>query len=288
VCLIALAVDAPGPWLLAMAANRDEFHDRQAVPAAWWEETAAGVLAGRDLQAGGTWLGLRRAAADSSLRIAALTNLRPGLMPPAPVPSDREAPPSRGGLVAGFLAASAGPAAFLEDMAPPAGSYAGFNLLAIESPDPGKVVDAWYLNNLPGSVPRRLEAGLHVLSNAVLGVEWPKTRRLGDAMAGVLEGHSNEARGAAAVGEDADARLGRALMEALADRTTAPDADLPDTGLERGRERLLSAPFIVDDHYGTRCSTVLVVSRSGHVYFAEQSFGPRGRPAGSVVQSFRR
>jgi uncharacterized protein with NRDE domain len=288
VCLIALAVDAPGPWLLAMAANRDEFHDRPAVPAAWWEGTSQGVLAGRDLLAGGTWLGLRRGAGDSKLRIAALTNLRPGLMPPAPVLPNLQTPPSRGGLVAAFLCGSTTPAPFLENMVPLAGSYAGFNLLAIELPDSGKVVEAWYLNNLPGSRPRRLGGGVHVLSNAVLGVEWPKTRLLADAMTRVLEQHSDIASGSTATSEDADVRLGDALLEALADRRMAPDADLPDTGLDRSRERLLSAPFIVDDAYGTRCSTVLVVSRTGHVYFAERSFGPGARRTGSVAESFRR
>ena len=287
-CLIALAVDLPGPWLLAMAANRDEFHDRPAIPAAWWGGTEEGVLAGRDLQAGGTWLGLRRCPGDFSLRIAALTNLRPGLMPPAPVLPNRETPPSRGGLVAGFLSASADPAAFLDAMTPLAGSYAGFNLLSIALPHPGKVVDAGYLNNLPGSRPRRLEAGLHVLSNAVLGVEWPKTRLLADAMAGIMEEHSGGARGSTAMDDDTDVQLGQALLEALADRTTAPDADLPHTGLEKSRERLLSAPFIVDDAYGTRCSTVLVISRTGHVYFAERSFDPGGRRTGTVVESFSR
>jgi uncharacterized protein with NRDE domain len=310
VCLIALAVDMPGPWLLAIAANRDEFHDRQAAPAAYWGADADAVLAGKDLQAGGTWLGLRRAADDSSLRIAALTNLRPGLMPAAaPLPA-LPTPPSRGGLVAGFLSGATGPAAFLQELAPAAGTYAGFNLLAVQVQDPGTQADAWYLNNLPESRPLRLEPGLHVVSNATLAVEWPKTRRLREAMSGLLAAHGRNARrSAASVGRgtslagtgasvgagtpsageaDADQALAEALLGALSDRTPAPDSDLPSTGLDRRRERLLSAPFIVDDHYGTRCSTVLLVARDGGVFFSERSFGPGGRLSGTVVHRFTR
>lgn len=291
-CLIALAVDTPGPWLLAVAANRDEFHDRHAAPAAWWDGPANGVLAGRDLQAGGTWLGLRRAADDASLRIGALTNLRPGLMPAAALPpAGPTPPPSRGRLVADFLTLATDPAAFLRKLLPSAGGYAGFNLLAaqVQVQAGSASVDAWYMNNLPGSQPLRLDAGLHVVSNATLSVEWPKTRLLRDAMHRLLDLHHREAqrrKPSNGAGTTTDQRLGEALFDALADRTLAPETDLPKTGLDSRRERLLSAPFIVDDHYGTRCSTVLLVSREGRVFFAERSFGPGGRPAGTVVEQF--
>ncbi|MBA3478949.1 MAG: NRDE family protein [Lautropia sp.] len=302
-CLIGIAVDWPGPWLLVVAANRDEFHDRQAAPASWWNapDAAAGpeqatVFGGRDLQGGGTWLGLRRAA-HASLRVGALTNLRPGLMPaPALPPPGRPAvPPSRGNLVAGYLSSRADPATFLRNLDPPPGAYAGFNLLAIALGGRGGGIDTGYLNNLPGSQVRRLAAGIHVLSNATLDVPWPKTRRLQAAMTAALGGVTVAVTGAAPRGATAatvaadagnEARLATTLLAALGDRTEAGEADLPRTGLDRDRERLLSAPFIVDDHYGTRCSTVLVVDREGRVYFAERSFGPGGRLLGMVTERF--
>jgi uncharacterized protein with NRDE domain len=326
VCLIGIAVDVPGPWLLAVAANRDEFHDRHAAPAAYWDNAEIGLLAGKDLQAGGTWLGLTRGADGRSLRIGALTNLRPGLMPAGAVPPTGLTP-SRGRLVAGFLTTATDPESFLRNLVPTAGDYAGFNLLAVKVQDGGAGVDAWYMNNLPDLVPRHLGPGLHVVSNATLSIEWPKTRLLRAAMADWLDvrpevqrppsttrageradsddrvagagagahghGHTGaHAHGHAAAdarvgpGAGADQRLAEALLAALADRSQAPDADLPTTGLDDRRERLLSAPFIVDDHYGTRCSTVILVSRDGRVFFAERSFGPGGRPAGTVIEQF--
>jgi uncharacterized protein with NRDE domain len=308
-CLIAVAVEPPGPWLLVVAANRDEFHDRAAAPAAYWtegrddrrERSSLGVFAGRDLQGGGTWLGMRRCADDAVLRIGALTNLRPGLMPAPAVPpaAGLLVPPSRGRLVADYLAAEVDPGAFLAALQPSPQAYAGFNLLTIRLQAAGPAADAWYLNNLPGSRPRRLAAGLHLVSNATLDVPWPKTRRLQAAMTRALVGpHDPDSHDTdsdqASHGEDprpghpapALQALERALLDALADPAPAPEAELPQTGLERERERLLSAPFIVDDHYGTRCSTVIGVCRSGQVFYAERSFGPGGRLLGTVRERF--
>lgn len=289
-CLIGLAIDVPGPWLLVLAANRDEFHDRHAAPAAYWgsdDGARPGVLAGRDLQGGGTWLGLRQCG--DGLRVAALTNLRPGLMPTPPelatlatlstvagrqdgsVPA--VVPPSRGQLVAEFLRAEASPSAFLRDLQPAPNAYAGFNLLALAlcgGATTRPTVDAWYLNNLPDGDGRALGSGIHLLSNATINVAWPKTDRLRRALS-------------TALGERLDAAglCGR-LFDALADRTPAGIDELPRTGLDLAREHLLSAPFIVDDHYGTRCSSVLVVSRTGEAIFCERSFGPGGRALGTV------
>ena len=282
-CLISVAIDTPGPWLLVVAANRDEFHDRHAAAAAYWNGTPQSIFAGRDLQGGGTWLGMRRADGDRGLRIGALTNLRPGLMPPPEVPAPAGVvPPSRGGLVAGYLAGRLEPSAFLETLDPPADAYAGFNFLAMQVPAAANGVDACYLNNLPRSSPRRLLPGVHVVSNATLDVEWPKTRRLRDAMVRALDA---EADRNAAGDESRFEGLEKRLFEALADRTTAPAASMPRTGLEPERERLLSAPFIVDDHYGTRCSTVIAISRAGSLFFTERRFGPGGCAIGTVRES---
>jgi uncharacterized protein with NRDE domain len=299
VCLIALAIQPPGPWLLVVAANRDEFHDRHAAPASWWRDRDATgqdrhppILAGRDLQGGGTWLGMRRGAQPRSLRIAALTNLRPGLMPPRGLPPEPDSlptatpavPPSRGRLVADFLAGDQPPADFLRTLSPAPAAYAGFNLLAIETSCHDGVADAWYVNNLPGSMPRSLTTGLHVLSNATLGVPWPKTRLLGNALQAALANEAAPTGGTPAAGADDAACLVETLMAALGDRTPADVAALPATGLDPTRERLLSAPFIADDHYGTRCSTVLLVGRDGKVLFTERSFGPGGAVRATVTE----
>lgn len=274
-CLIAVAVDPPGPWSFVLAANRDEFHDRHAAPAAWWAAPDDDIFGGRDLQAGGSWLALRRLPGSGGLRLAALTNLRPGLMPSPPPAGAGAAPPSRGGLVSAFLRAEEPASHWLANLDPSPQSYAGFNLLAVASKDHGEGtrVDAGYLNNLPGSRPQALDAGIHALSNATLDVPWPKTRRLHEGFGAAL----------AASGEDA-VRLAELLLQVLSDRTPAPATELPATGLDPARERLLSAPFIVDEHYGTRASTVVVVARRGDVFFVERSFGPRGRLLDTVTQ----
>jgi uncharacterized protein with NRDE domain len=274
VCLIAIAVDTPGPWLLVVAANRDEFHDRHAAPATWWSGTRHRILAGRDLQGGGTWLGLQLSADARRLRVAALTNLRPGLMPAPQAPAPELVPPSRGGLVAGLLESDDAPLSFLRTLEPPPSAYAGFNLLAARL-DRDDGVEVGYLNNLPGTLPRRLAGGVHALSNATLDVEWPKTRLLARALEAAI----------ADAAADADS-LTTALLEALADRRPAPAAELPRTGLDPAREQLLSAPFIVDAHYGTRCSTVVAVGRDGTVSFTERRFGPAGGELGTVRERF--
>ena len=275
-CLIAVAVDPPGPWSFVLAANRDEFHDRHAAPAAWWAAPDDDIFGGRDLQAGGSWLALRRLPGSGGLRLAALTNLRPGLMPSPPPAGAGAAPPSRGGLVSAFLRADEPPGRWMSRLQPPPQAYAGFNLIAAAIHGRGGAarVDVGYLNNLPDGALRPLGRGSHALSNATLGVSWPKTDRLLAGLDAAL----------AAAGGDAD-RLAERLLQALSDRTPAPDSELPSTGLDPARERLLSAPFIVDEHYGTRASTVVVVARGGGVLFVERSFGPRGRPLGTVAEN---
>lgn len=317
-CLIGLAIDPPGPWLLVVAANRDEFHDRRTAPAAYWHSGERGLLAGKDLQGGGTWLGLRRSPADDSIRIAALTNMQPGLVPEPTVQlaSRPAVPPSRGQLVTGFLRTNTKPERFLRNLDPPAGAYAAFNLLAVTVHRPvarkgtgaATGTDAWYLNNLPATQPCRLGAGVHLVSNATLDVAWPKTTLLRVALTGALGSLRRESapapaatdvgQGAAgfpdaagahdaagsheAAGSHDPQRLCERLFDALDERTLTDDPDLPRTGLDH----LLSAPFIVDDHYGTRCSTVVLVSRAGQVLFCERSFGPGGRRLGTVTERF--
>ncbi|MGE0801807.1 MAG: NRDE family protein [Lautropia sp.] len=260
-CLIGFALDPPGPWALVIAANRDEYHQRASEPAHWWP--GGTLFAGRDRVAGGTWLGLARTG--SELRIGALTNIRPGLRRGSAVSG---AMPSRGTLVTGWLNSVATPGDFLAALAGDAGDYAGFNLLAIRFRAASHALAAGYLDNAATPAqPRALAAGVYAVSNATIDVPWPKTRRIGAAIGGALASH--------ATGGDA-ARLASDLFDALADRHPAVPVDLPSTGLDAARERLLSSIFIVDPVYGTRCSTVIVVGRDGRTWFEERSFGPDG------------
>lgn len=247
-CLVAVALDAHPRYALAIAANRDELHARDARPAHWWSE---GWLAGRDLAAGGTWFGVRPDG-----RWALVTNVR------EPGRKDADAR-SRGGLVTGALATGSLDG-FVATLEAEGARYNGYNLLA------GDVGGARWTSNRGGE-PRAIVSGVSALSNAALDTPWPKVRRLSAAL-----------RNWAAGGDD---RLDP-LFDALADRELAPDGELPSTGVPLDWERRLSAPFIVGDGYGTRCSTVLVVTRDGAARFVERSFDAAGRLTGVVDERF--
>ena len=146
-CLIVLGWRALPDFPLVVAANRDEFHRRPASPAAFWEDSPA-ILAGRDLQARGTWMGVSRSG-----RFAAVTNYRGATEP--------SAPQSRGALVVDFLAGKASPGGYVEELAKAKGSYSGFNLLVADEKE------LWWMSNRDGE-PRRLEPGIYGLGNLLL------------------------------------------------------------------------------------------------------------------------
>ena len=236
-----------------VAANRDEYHARAAARARWWDE---GWLAGRDLAAGGTWLGVTRAG-----RWALLTNVRD----PSRFAADA---PSRGGLVTQVLAAQGSAGAALAAIVAAGANHNGFNLLA------GDLADAHWGTN------RELRAhglapGVHGISNARLDTPWPKVVRSKAAVAAWCAAGGS---GAAEV---------ETLFAILGARQAAAERDLPHTGIPLAQEQLLSAPFIVSDAYGTRCSTVLAITNEGEARFIERSFDPAGAPAGEVEFRFR-
>ena len=252
-CLVVVALAAHPRYALVVAANRDEFHARTALPAHWGAlPPYAGMLAGRDVAAGGTWMGVRR---DGCW--ALVTNVREGRR------NDAQAP-SRGELVPGILGTATAPPLALAAIAAKAATYNGFNLLA------GNAESATWMSNRDPRT-RTLAQGLHGLSNARLDTPWPKVLRTRGALAAW-----------AARGDDDLAPV----FAALADRVQAKDEDLPATGVPLDRERLLSAPFIVSADYGTRCSTVLTIAHSGDARFIERSFDARGSPTGEVEFEF--
>lgn len=254
-CLAVLALDAHPRYPVVLAANRDEFYTRPATPAAWGsaDDGFASILAGRDLMAGGTWLGVHRSG-----RFAFVTNVRQGT---GRDPAAR----SRGELVPRVLHDRRRLADAFADVAHSGHAYNGFNLLA------GDAHGAQWMSNRAAGI-RAVTPGVHGLSNAALDTPWPKLVRTKAALADWV------ARDADDVEE---------LFAALADRTGAADRDLPATGVTLEWERSLAAPFIVSDGYGTRCSTLLVVDRDGEARFEERSFGPGGVPIGTRVETFR-
>lgn len=232
-CLIAFAIGASQRWPLLVAANRDEFLDRPTLPLARWTSAAGTeIFSGRDIRAGGTWMGLSAAG-----RIAMLTNVRG----PASLTGDK----SRGELVTGWLGSDADAAGFMagiEDQA-----YGGFNLVLGDFNS-----SAWHwLSNKPGPglESRALQPGVYGLSNGALDTPWPKTLGLKKAL------HS-------ALGVTDEEALEAELMAALCDRRRAGREDLPSTGVPLALEEALSSAFVdFPEHgYGTRCSTVLVAS----------------------------
>ena len=236
-CLILLAWHVHPDYPLAVCANRDEFYTRPTAAADFWAD-ASEVLAGRDLEAGGTWLGVTRGG-----RFAAVTNYRD---PAAPIGQR-----SRGDLTREFLTGTASPQAFLQDLDP--GAYGGFNLFLAD----GKQL--FYYSNREGRV-RELTPGIYGLSNHLLDTPWPK---LTDA----------KGRFAQALPHLPDPLP---MLELLADETRWPDEHLPDTGISIEWERLLSAIFVKSPHYGTRASTVLTMGRNGHIRLWERSFASDG------------
>ena len=253
-CLAIVALDAHPRYALVVAANRDEYHARPTEAAHWWNDEGAGIpiLAGRDLKAGGTWLGVTRSG-----RWAFVTNVRQGLQ------RDLRAP-SRGLLVPRVLRDANDPHTALVAAIAAASQYNGFNLMA------GDVAAASWGSNR-GEPGARLGKGVHGLSNAELDTPWPKLMRT----------KSGVSAWAAAGREDIDA-----LVALLGDRNRARDDELPNTGVSVEWERVLSAPFITGENYGTRCSTVVTICREGKARLIEQSFGARGEPTTRVELSF--
>ena len=243
-CLIVFAWRPGHSHPLIVAANRDEFYARPSLPLAPWPE-APQVHAGRDLEAGGSWLGV-----GANGRFAALTNIRDPHQPPA-----RR---SRGELVARFLSGATPIDEYLDDIAGRALEYAGFNLLL------GTGGELYYFNS-QATQPQRLEAGVYGLSNAGLDTPWPKLLKARAGLAAQLDDPQPQA-----------------LLTLLSDPQTAPFAELPDTGVGLATESLLSSVFIASPTYGTRASTALIVHADGTRHLVERSFGPYGGRLGEV------
>jgi uncharacterized protein with NRDE domain len=239
-CLIAFAWNVHPHWRLVLLGNRDEFHARPSATLAHWPDSP--IMAGRDLQAGGTWLGVTAAG-----RCAVVTNVRD--------PQASLAGWSRGLLVSDYLTDSRGASAQAQTLLAKAASYRPFNLLLFDAQA------ALFLGNHPQPHGRALDPGVHALSNAELDTPWPKTCAIRQRLQ-------------AWVARASDDPL--PLLAALADEQIAADDKLPDTGIGLERERWLSSAFVRGERYGTRASTLVAIAHDGSGLLVERSFGPGG------------
>jgi len=251
-CLLVLAWNSHPRYRLIVAANRDEFHDRPTAPLGWWPDDSR-ILAGRDLRGSGTWLGAARSG-----RFGVVTNFRELERPAADAPS-------RGDLVTRFLSGAASPQEYFDDLHNRAPAYAGFNLLL------GGPRSLYYDSNRDGLEARPLGRGIYGLSNHWLDSPWPKLLRTRTRLSELIA---------------TDAVEPEALFALLADRLPADVDETPSTGLPPEWERALSAPFVVHDSYGTRCSSVLLVERDGRTTMCERRFDEGGNTTGATRLEF--
>ena len=243
-CLILFAWRQRADYPLVLIANRDEFYARPTRAAHWWRD--APVFGGRDLEAGGTWLGVSHDG-----RIAAVTNVRePGGM--------KAGKRSRGELTHGYLAGSQAPEAYLRQIAGRAQEYSGFNLMI------GDSRELWFYSNRAADI-RCIEPGVHGISNGAFDEPWPKLASGKSELAAQIAGNVDSDK----------------LLEILTDHRVAEDHELPSTGVTLDIERMLSSRFIRSPEYGTRASSVLLIDDRGQIDFREYNFdqqGPSGEP----------
>lgn len=248
-CVAAFAWHAHRDWPLVVIGNRDEYHDRPAAPLAAWNE-GSGILAGRDLQSGGTWLGVGGVGAAGHGQMVLVTNLRGyGLPDPARA--------SRGELVTRLLAGAPDPG----DLQ----AYNPFNLIHANAKG------ARFLTNRPRSAAHALPHGIYGLSNGMLDEPWAKTVQLKAALAAWLEA-GDAARGA--------------LFDALASEELGAFGSAPAAPSDVPAEAAETPVFIRHHLYGTRCSTVIAVRRDGRGSIAERRFDRDGQVTGATALEF--
>jgi uncharacterized protein with NRDE domain len=236
-CLIVFANNISDDYKLIFAANRDEFYDRPTEQADFWDEHPD-LLAGKDLQAGGTWLGITKKG-----KFAAITNFRD-------LKNIKNDAPSRGNLTLNFLLSDISPKEYYDKLKPTLNNYNGFNLLF------GFVDDLQYFSNKTEGL-KKLESGIHGISNAVLNTPWPKVEKSKRQLQHLIEQkniHPWE------------------VLNLLDDTTLAKDEELPDTGVGLEMERMLSPIFIKSEKYGTRSSTIITVDKGNNVRFVEKTY----------------
>lgn len=240
-CLILFAYQQHPQYKLIVAANRDEFYERPTKPIHYWEDHPE-ILAGRDLEKMGTWMGV-----TTNGRFAALTNYRN--------PNEiTEGKRSRGKIVKDALEYIGNPKDYMENLEISNNRYPGYNLLM------GDINEMYYYSNISQEL-QRLEPGKYGVSNHLLNTEWPKVQKGKEAMSKIILKTKVD------MVED--------LFTVLMNDHIAPDELLPNTGVSLERERMLSPLFIKSEDYGTRSSTVMLLSEK-EIYYEERVFTMNG------------
>lgn len=249
-CLIVIAIQSHPIYPLVIAANRDEFYHRPTAPLDFWKDhgnVMTDVLAGRDIQGQGTWLGVTKTG-----RFAAITNYRdPKAIDPQAI--------SRGLLVSNFLESDLAAEAYLQTIADSDKKYNGFNLVV------GHLLDAegrlspalWWYSNKKNEI-LKIATGIHGVSNHLMDTPWPKTRKAANGIRNIL-----------AEQNPIDPER---IFTLMADTERPPDAELPNTGVGLEWERILSSVFVTSHSYGTRSTAVILADRYGHLTFYERAF----------------
>lgn len=238
-CLILFSYKTHPRYKLIVAANRDEFYERPTTSADYWEDEP-NILAGRDMEAYGTWMGINKKTGAISM----LTNYRD-------LSNLKTNAPTRGALVSDFLCGYASSEAFYSKRADSLPSYNGFNLVF------GTADELFYTSNEFKGGLRKIPKGTYGLSNHLLNTDWPKVKKGKLKLEAITDERTFEVEH---------------LFEALYDDELAPDMQLPDTGIGLEKERMLSSMFIKSPTYGTRCSTVILVDNHNKVLFAERTY----------------
>lgn len=251
-CLIAFALNSHPDYRLILAGNRDEFYERPTSYADFWKEESH-VLAGKDLQGGGTWLGV-----NSFGKVSAVTNYRD------PTNINPQAK-TRGDLTRDYLVKKEHSAMIdMKRIAKEASLYNGFNVLMIEESN------GYHFSNYEKKI-NKLDTGIYGLSNALIDTPWPKLSKLKSDFAETIEGSFSH--------ED--------LLNILNDKEQAPDDQLPSTGIPYEWEKAISSICIELENYGTCCSTVVTIDHDGVLNFTERSFPVGNREQKVVSFSFK-
>ncbi len=236
-CLILFAKNQHQKYKLIVAANRDEFYKRKTTHADFWDDHT-NILAGRDLQAGGTWMGVNKNGL-----VSMLTNFRD-------LKNIKDDAPSRGHLVSDFLKEEPSASSYLQKLAKNGQAYNGFNLIC------GNGDELYYYGNYQTGV-HKIQDGTHGLSNALLNTSWPKVERGKQKLQDLI---------------DQDQIIVSKLFATLYDDLKADVIELPDTGVGIEMEKMLSPMFIKSTNYGSRCSTVLLVDNDDNYTYVERTY----------------
>lgn len=249
-CLILFAWKTHSQYPLVVASNRDEFYARPTTAIDYWEDYP-NILAGRDLKAKGTWMGVTK-----QRRFAALTNYRDGLE------ETLSNAPSRGDLVGDYLKSDQSPEEYIRAVATKGRQYNGFNLIV------GDGTGLWYYANRGNIEPKKLEAGIYGLSNALLDTSWFKLERGKFLFEEQLQSQNLHPR---------------PFLDMLSDTERPPDEQLPQTNIPIEWERRLSSMFIQSENYGTRASTFVAIDQVGQTTVCERLYDKKGRASENII-----